>query len=43
MNPGSVSLPKNGSCRSYMTMEEGHFLWKELHSGQVYMEYRVQS
>ena len=23
MNPGSVSIPKNDSCHSYMTMEEG--------------------
>ena len=39
MNPGSVSIPKNGSCHSYMTMEKGLFQWKDLCSGEVYMEY----
>ena len=37
MNPGSVSLPKNGSCRSYMTLdEEGLFHWKCLDDGKEY-------
>ena len=29
-NPGSVSIPKNGSRKSYMTMEDGVFTWKTL-------------
>lgn len=33
MNPGSVSIPKNGSPHSYMTMENGLFLWKDLEGG----------
>lgn len=41
MNPGSASIPKNGSCHSYMTMEEGRFLWKDLDTGDVYMEYSL--
>ena len=30
LNPGSVSIPKEGSAHSYMTMEEGTFVWKDL-------------
>lgn len=30
LNPGSVSLPKEGSPKSYMTLENGRFLWKDL-------------
>lgn len=30
LNPGSVSLPKEGSSKSYMTLENGEFLWKKL-------------
>ena len=37
MNPGSVSIPKGGSERGYMTMEKGVFRWKTL-SGEIYHE-----
>lgn len=37
MNPGSVSIPKEGSWHGYMTLEDGHFLWKDL-DGKVRME-----
>ena len=30
LNPGSVSIPKNGSWHGYMTLEDGLFLWKDL-------------
>lgn len=30
MNPGSVSIPKEGSAHGYMTLENGVFLWKDL-------------
>ena len=40
MNPGSVSIPKGECERSYMTLEDGEFLWKKLDDGAVYMEYR---
>lgn len=30
MNPGSVSIPKEGSHHGYMTLENGIFLWKDL-------------
>lgn len=35
LNPGSVSLPKENSPRSYMTWENGVFLWKTL-DGEEY-------
>ncbi|MBQ3416384.1 MAG: phosphodiesterase [Ruminococcus sp.] len=37
LNPGSVSIPKNGTAHSYMTYENGRFLWKNL-DGDTYME-----
>ena len=36
LNPGSLSIPKENSPHSYMTLEEGLFRWKELESGEVY-------
>ena len=30
MNPGSVSIPKEGSAHGYMTLENGVFLWKDM-------------
>lgn len=33
LNPGSVSIPKEGSCHSYMTLEDGVFTWKDLNGG----------
>ena len=35
LNPGSVSIPKNGSARGYMTLSGGVFEWKTL-DGTVY-------
>ena len=35
LNPGSVSIPKENSPQSYMTLEDGQFLWKDL-DGAVY-------
>lgn len=37
MNPGSVSIPKEGSPRSYMIWEDGSFIWKKLDDGEEYM------
>lgn len=42
LNPGSVSIPKGGSKNSYMTYENGKFLWKTL-NGEVYKEFSVNS
>ena len=35
LNPGSTSIPKNGSAHSYMTLEDRTFCWKTL-SGEIY-------
>ena len=40
LNPGSVSIPKNGSWHGYMTLEDGKFLWKDL-AGNVQMEHTL--
>lgn len=42
MNPGSVSLPKNGNPQSYMICEDGKFTVKLLESGKAQMEYIVK-
>lgn len=41
LNPGSLSIPKNGSERSYMTYENGTFLWKKLDNGEEYMSFTL--
>ena len=41
LNPGSVSIPKNGSHHSYMTLENGVFVWKSL-DGVEYMRYTIE-
>ena len=40
LNPGSVSIPKDGSWHGYMTLENGVFLWKDL-EGCVKLEHRL--
>ncbi len=39
MNPGSVSIPKEGSAHSYMTLTDEGAEWKTL-DGDCYMTYR---
>lgn len=41
LNPGSVSIPKENSPHSYMTFEDGLFLWKDLEGSGSYREYRI--
>lgn len=41
LNPGSVSIPKENSAHSYMTYEDGAFFWKDLLTGERYMEYHL--
>ena len=41
LNPGSVSIPKNGSCHSYMMLENGVFLWKDILNGEIYQTYSI--
>lgn len=40
LNPGSVSIPKEGSAHSYMTLENGVFIWKDL-EGKEYMRFTI--
>ena len=40
LNPGSASIPKNGSARSYMVLEDGLFTWKDL-NGKPYLNKRL--
>ena len=37
LNPGSVSLPKEETPHSYMTLENGEFRWKDVNNGEAYM------
>lgn len=32
LNPGSLSIPKEGSAHSYMILEDGTFVWKDIDS-----------
>lgn len=41
LNPGSTTIPKENSPRSYMTVEDGVFLWKELDTGSEYRRWTV--
>lgn len=38
LNPGSLSIPKENSCHSYMTLEGETFQWKDVETGEVYHE-----
>ena len=40
MNPGSVSIPKEGSWHGYMTLENGKLRWFDL-DGEQRMEYSL--
>ena len=41
LNPGSVSIPKEESAHSYMTLENGVFTWKTL-DGEAYQTYAMK-
>ena len=41
LNPGSVSIPKEGSAHSYMTLTDGYLEWKSLDNGAVYMTHTL--
>ncbi len=41
INPGSVSIPKEDSERSYMTFDGATFLWKNL-QGETYKEFKIE-
>ncbi len=36
LNPGSVSIPKNGSAHGYMMLKDGVFAWVSLENGEIY-------
>ena len=40
LNPGSVSIPKEGSAHSYMTLEGSRFTWKDL-EGNPYRKFAL--
>ena len=42
LNPGSVSIPKEGSAHSYMILENGTFTWKDL-EGKTYMNWTART
>ncbi len=39
INPGSTSIPKEGSAHSYMTLENGTFEWKDVETGEAYQQW----
>lgn len=41
VNPGSTSIPKNGSAHSYAVLEGGMFTWKDLETGEAYREEKL--
>lgn len=41
MNCGSVSIPKESSAHSYMVLEDGKFLWKNLLTGEIYNQFAI--
>ena len=41
MNPGSVSIPKEDTPHSFMTLKEGKFLWKNLETMEIYKEFKI--
>ena len=40
LNPGSISIPKDGSAHSYMMLENGVFTWKNL-DGEAYKNFEL--
>ena len=42
MNPGSVSLPKDGSHNSYMMLEDRTFTWYDIETNEVFGEVTVK-
>lgn len=41
LNPGSVSIPKDGSLAGYMVYEDGVFSWRSLEDGAEYHRLEV--
>ena len=43
VNPGSVSIPKEGSRHSYLLFENGVFTWKDVETGEVWRAERIKA
>ena len=41
VNPGSVSIPKNGSPHSYLVFEGGALSWRDAETGETWREERL--
>ena len=41
LNPGSVSIPKEGSAHSYMLLEDQTFTWKSVEDGASYRTWQA--
>lgn len=41
LNPGSVSIPKEGSPHSYLLYEDGVFSWRRVRNNKEYMQYII--
>lgn len=41
INPGSLSIPKEGSPNSYMILEDGVFTWKDIDTKKAYMQHII--
>ena len=41
INPGSVSIPKEGSPNSYITFDGKNFEWKNLLDSSIYMKHSI--
>lgn len=42
LNPGSVSIPKEGTPHSCLVWEDGLFSWKDILSGEVYQVWQAE-
>ena len=42
VNPGSTSIPKNGSAHGYLMLEGGVFSWKELETGATWRQEKLR-
>ena len=41
INPGSVSIPKENSPHSFMTLYNGEFLWKNIETNETYNKFII--
>jgi putative phosphoesterase len=41
INPGSLALPKDGTNHSYLVYDQGEFLWKDVVTGEIFLNYKT--